>query len=242
MKAISFIPGSIAWFLLLVAAPSQSQENIMKANLFSLPLKNVSLQYERKILSRTSLALGFRWQPSGSLPLESALKNLTDDPEVERQIDNLTTGNFAITPEFRFYLGKKKSMRGFYVAPYLRYTRFTADLPFEYDDGGVTKIIPMSGSLNTFTGGLLMGTQFSLGKMLNLDWWIVGPAYGRSNGDITGQKSLSPSEQQSLRDELANLDVPLTKITYTVDANGATVHFKGPWAGIRTGLCLGFRF
>jgi hypothetical protein len=242
MKTNPFIPAVIAYFLLCFSAPSQSQQNVIKANLFSLPLKNVSLQYERKIISRTSAALGVRWQPSGSLPLESALKNLADDPEVERQIDNLTTGNFTVTPEVRFYLGKKKSMRGIYIAPHLRYARFTADLPFEYDDGGVTKTIPMSGSLNTITGGLLLGSQFSLGKLVYLDWWILGPAYGRSSGDISGKKTLSPSEQQSLRDELATLDVPLTKISYTVDANGATVYFKGPWAGIRTGLCLGFRF
>lgn len=53
---------------------------------------------------------------------------------------------------------------------------------------------------------------------------------------------MSPSEQQSLRDELNDLDIPLTRFTYTVDANGANMDIKGPWAGILTGINIGFRF
>ena len=67
----------------------------------------------------------------------------------------------------------------------------------------------------------MLGAQWQLSKALYLDWWILGPNYGNSNGDIAGTKTLSPTEQQSLRDELSMLDIPLTKYTYTVDGNGA---------------------
>ncbi len=88
----------------------------------------------------------------------------------------------------------------------------------------------------------MLGSQWKLKKYLYLDWWILGPHYGASKGSIVGKQSLSPSEQSSLKTELDQIDIPILKTTNTVDANGATVFFKGPWGGVRGGLCLGFRF
>lgn len=221
---------------------AHTAKNIIKLNLFALGLKNYSIQYERAIGKKASLLLGLRFMPKGTIPLISTIKDLADDAELERQLENINTGNIAFTPELRFYLGRKKENRGFYIAPFVRFSRYTADLLYEYDDAGTIKTIPLSGSLKTFTGGLLFGTQWRLGKWLYLDWWIFGPNYGKSDGILEGQKSLSNSEQQSLRDDLEELDIPLTEITYTVNANGALVNFNGPWAGVRAGLCIGIRF
>lgn len=218
------------------------KKNIVKLNLFALGLKNISVQYERVLSRKISLGLGIRYMPDGSLPFKSTFKNLIDEEDTKNQVDNITLGNFAITPEFRFYTGKKGAPRGFYIAPFVRFARYTTKLPFSYDDGGIKKTIDLSGSLSTVTGGILFGKQWQLGKYVSLDWWIFGPQYGTSNGKIDGKKTLTPSEQSSLREELDDLDIPLTKITYTVDGNGAVVNFKGPWAGIRSGLCLGIRF
>ncbi|MBK7376979.1 MAG: hypothetical protein IPJ02_15960 [Chitinophagaceae bacterium] len=51
---------------------------------------------------------------------------------------------------------------------------------------------------------------------------------------------MSPSEQQSLRDELTDVDIPMTKFTYTVDANRLPWILKAAWAGIRAGINIGF--
>ncbi len=220
------------------------KKNIVKLNLFALASKNISIQYERVVSRKISVGLGFRYMPEGSLPFKSQLKKIIgeEDTTLINQVDNITLGNFAITPEVRFYTGKKGAPRGFYIAPFVRFARYTTKLPFTYDDGGVKKSIDLSGSLSTVTGGILFGKQWKLGKSITLDWWLFGPQYGTSNGKIDGKKTLTPSEQTSLRQELADLDVPLTKITYTVDGNGAVVNFKGPWAGMRSGLCIGFIF
>ena len=53
---------------------------------------------------------------------------------------------------------------------------------------------------------------------------------------------MNAQEQQDLRDELNSMDIPLTKFTYVVDGNGAQMDIKGPWAGIRSGLAIAFRF
>ncbi len=219
-----------------------SPKNIVKINLLSLPLKNITLQYERAIAKKITVAGTFRYMPTGSIPLKNTFIRLADDPEAERQINNLNVGNKAFMPEIRFYLGKKGAFRGFYLGPFASIARYDADLLFEYDDNGTTETIPMKGNISALTGGLMVGAQFKLNSSLYLDWWILGPNYGGSNGDISGKKTLDASDQQSLRDELDNLDVPLTKFSYTVDGNGATVNFKGPWAGVRAGLCVGIRF
>lgn len=218
------------------------QKNLIKLNLFALALKNITLQYERAISKKTTIALTVREMPKGTLPFKNSFRNLIDSADTKEQIDNFKVGNFAIMPEIRFYLGKRGAYHGFYIAPFVSYAHYTAELPYKYNDNGTKKTIPLSGSVNTFTGGLMFGAQWQLGKAVYLDWWLFGPHYGSSNGSISGQQSLSPSEQTSLKADLDDLDVPLVKTTSTVNANGATLDFKGPWAGIRSGLAIGIRF
>lgn len=220
---------------------SYSGNNLVKINVLSLPLKNFSLGYEYIMGPKTSFGLGLRFMPKSGLPLKSAISNLMDDPDAERQLDELKTGNFAITPEVRFYLGKQV-LRGFYIAPFARYSSYTAELPFEFDVNGTTETIPLTGKLNTFTGGLLLGAQWRLGGNVYLDWWMLGPQYGTAKGNLDGKKSLNAQEQQELRNELQNIDIPFADTKTTVDANGARLDITGPWAGLRAGLCLGIRF
>lgn len=222
-------------------------ENLVKINLTALPLKNFSFQYERAISKKISAVIGLRFMKKGGLPLKSLFKDAIDDDELWNDINLVKTGNFAITPEVRFYMGQGV-FRGFYLAPFVRYAKYTANLPFEYEydhpvTGSIKEKIILDGKINTFTGGLLIGAQWKLSKLVYLDWWILGPHYGTSKGDIAGNKNLSPEEQEALRDQLKDFeDLPLVNTTSTVNDKGATVHFKGPWAGVRAGINLGFRF
>jgi hypothetical protein len=223
------------------------QRNIIKLNVAALFVKNFSFQYEHALSGKTSFALGFRLMPKSKLPLKSQIEDLIDNPGTWRNARNLSTGNFSITPEYRYYLGKGV-FQGLYLAPFVKYTNYTAELPFEFDVANpvtnemTTEMIPLEGTVNTYTGGILIGAQWQLSKLLSLDWWILGPNYGASRGHVTGQRALNAYEQQYLRNELEELDVPLTKKTYTVDENGTKVDFNGGWGGVRAGLSLGIRF
>ena len=217
-------------------------KNIIKLNLLALPFKNISVQYERAISPKFTAAITARVMPKSTLPFRSTISDYADDAELDRQLANTKVGNMAIMPEIRWYVGKKGAFRGFYLGAFANIGKFDADLLYEYDDVLTTKTIPLSGSVNTITGGLMLGAQWKLSKSFYLDWWILGPNYGSSRGDLSGKQKLTASEQESLRNELADLDIPLTDFTYQVDGNGATIDFKGPWAGVRSGLCIGFRF
>ena len=221
---------------------AQEEKNLVKWNLAALALKNFSFQYERAVGKKISVAGGLRFAPKSKLPFKSSLEKSIDDDETWESIKDFKTGNFAITPEVRFYMGKNV-FQGFYIAPFVRYAQYSADVPYKYEDNGISEVIPLSGNVNSFTGGVLFGAQWKLAKKIHLDWWILGPNYGSTSGSISGQKTLSAQEQQELREQLQDLeDLPLVNTKYTVDGNGVKVDFDGPWAGMRAGLSLGFRF
>jgi hypothetical protein len=234
-----------------LAAESTATERprpyMVKLNLLALPLNNFSLQFERAIGKKTAVGLGIRYMPESGIPLSGTVESLVDDPEAWNDLQQFKTGNIAFTPEVRFYMGKGV-FRGFYIAPFARYSKYSAELPISFDvsdENGntATQTMPLSGDLTTITGGVLFGAQWKLSKLIHLDWSILGPQYGGASGNIVGNRSLSAEEQTALREELQNLeDLPLVSTSYTVDNNGAKVDFKGPWAGVRSSLSIGFRF
>jgi hypothetical protein len=231
-------------------------QNLVKFNFGALALKNFSFQYERAVSKKIAVAMGLRFMPSSSLPFSSALEKQVD-AEAWDDIKHLKLSNFAVTPEVRFYMGKE-AFRGFYLAPFVRYsnhpakgvsfsyTYSTQEDPLNEKDGSIV----LNGNLSTFTGGLLIGSQWKLSKAVYFDWWILGPQYGSSSGKISGNSDhdFSAEEREALSEELTILKTDLNdsflniKSDYQVEGDRASMKIKGPWAGVRAGLCLGYRF
>ena len=227
---------------------SAEKMNFIKVNLTGLAFKNYSVQYERVINRKWSLAFAFRTMPTTHLPFKSQISKAvgTSNPETQTTIENMTLSNLAITPELRFYVGRHGYGRGFYIAPFYRFAKFkSSDITFTYKDNlNVSSRINLSGDITANTGGILFGIQRPLGKHLCLDLWLLGPHYGGGKGNFSGvsDKVLTPFEQDDLRQQLNDIDIPLTKKTVTVTATGANVNLDGPWGGIRSGISIGFRF
>lgn len=242
-------------FLFFTSAAQENKQeeyhkkNFVKINLTSIVLKNYSLQYEHAFTKSVAVALSYRTMPNSSIPFKKEIEKAAAEDGDQETIDairDLRIENFAITPEVRFYLGKKGWGRGFYIAPFYRYAEFRANnINFEYgDDPNVQNKIALSGKVTSNTGGLAFGAQWALGKVLVLDWTIFGPHYGGAKGDLSGASSrpLTPNEQQELRQELEDIDFPLTDKTVVVNASGASMKLDGPWAGVRAAISLGIRF
>tara|TARA_R110002049_G_scaffold13497_2_gene58306 strand:+ start:502 stop:1290 length:789 start_codon:yes stop_codon:yes gene_type:complete len=225
----------------------QNKKNIVKLSLTSLAFGNYQFQYERVLNKTFSVGISYATIPKDGIPFGNTIKNLADDdPDLINIIDNGNIGYTSFTPEIRIYTGKKGFGKGFYLAPFFRASKYTFDnISFEYDiDGGGTASLSTNGTLKANSFGLLLGSQFNLGKSIVLDWWIMGPHYGTSDGDLTGVSSetLSQTEQDALRDTLNDIDIPLVDIENNVNANGAEILISGPWAGVRAGLSIGYRF
>lgn len=225
----------------------QVKSNLIKLNLTAPILKNYAIQYERIINKRLSVALSGRIMPASTIPLKKLIKDevIREDNELVTDILNqVQFSNFAITPELRIYLGRKGYGHGFYVAPYYRFAKYKMHetaLSYEADQ---TYTVRLSGDLTGHTGGILLGSQWHLGKNISLDLWIAGPGIGGAKGNMVGiaNQTLPAEAQQELRTYLEDIDIPFAKEKVSVNANGARIDLSGSWAGVRTGILLAFRF
>lgn len=233
--------------IVLVAQEQPSGgSNLLKVNATSFFAKNISLQYERVIDKRMSVALGVRFMPKTGLPFRSTIENIAadDNPEAERLIRDARAGSFAITPEFRYYVGAGYG-KGFYLAPFVRYEHFNLESAYTFTapDNSIQRI-DFSGGSNAYGIGLMVGAQFRLGEHVYLDWWILGPYYNHHSLQLdAGGFSISDEEATVLRDELKKIELLNFDMQSTVTNTTASLKAGGSLGAIRgLGLCLSFRF
>ena len=232
-------------------APSDTianSKNLIKLNITSLLIKNYSLQYERILSRNISIALNFNIMPETTIPYTDNIFRWFDisDPEDQEMIENLLMSNYLITPEMRFYTGKKRYGNGFYISLFYQYGNYSVKnvlRKYEPDAGGEA-IMNTTGDVTSHTGGFMLGAQWALGKHMCLDWWILGPHFGVSSGNVLGLPStpLTEGDQQRVEDELNDIDIPMFEQTVNVTPEKVTMIFDGPWGGIRAGLSIGVRF
>ncbi len=223
------------------------KKNIFKINLTALVFKNFSFQYERVIGPKTSVALGIGIMPKSKLPFADKIQEeYGDDPDVKRAIDQTQLGNFSLTPEIRFYLGKKQAPAGFYIAPFLRYAHSSFEGPYTFTPSDQQlHTANVTGTINSIGGGLLLGTQWNLGKRVTLDWWIAGPIIGSTKGTLSGTdpKGIPAQDRAGVKQDIDDFDPPGLDFSGTVGANQIDVDIKGTYYGLRAfGICLGFKF
>lgn len=225
-------------------------KNIIKFNLFSPVLKSYSFQYERGLHPDISVALGIRFQPKSSVPFQSTIENLIDDSDDPDNtglqfVQQARLSGWAITPEFRYYFGKKP-LNGFYLAPFLRFggNNLRWDYNFEMEDG-TYKPVELSGSASSFSGGLLLGVQWHIKEYLVLDWWILGPQYGTYNINLSGTgdfSDLSSDERQQLKENIEGIGYSGHKFEVTISDKEVRAENRLGIPGIRTGFCIAFTF
>lgn len=251
MKKITYL--LLFAFVMLISSAAMAQsdsniskKNIIKLNLSSLVFKNISLQYERVLSRKTSVALGIGIMPKSGLPFAKTLKDrFGSNSDAARAIDDTKLSNFSITPEFRFYLGKK-APKGFYIAPFARYNTLKLDQMYRFTtSNNVNHVANIKGSINNFGGGLLFGAQWNLTKSLTLDWWIAGPIVGSTKGTLVGTdpQNIQPQDRANIKNDIEDVNLPGTKVTATVEQNKITANLSGPYYGLRAfGIVLGFKF
>jgi hypothetical protein len=232
----------------VAAVGAKRAKNFIKFNITSALIKNYSLQYERVISRSVSVAVTFRMMAVSGIPYSDNIIKRFDITDAKTQvvIENTNVGNYAITPEIRFYTGKKRYGNGFYLGLFYRYGHYTINnalIPYD-TDGGDEVTLDTSGDVSSHTGGFMLGAQWALGKHICLDWWMLGPHFGVSSGDFTSLSSgpLSEVDQQDIADEINDIDIPMFKKTVTVTSDKVRMSFDGPWGGIRAGLSLGVKF
>ncbi|MFM6954890.1 MAG: DUF3575 domain-containing protein [Sphingobacteriaceae bacterium] len=131
------------FILFSTTVSAQEVKNVVKINPLSAFYRIASVFYERALSEKTSVQLGIAF---------SAAK-----------FEDTKYSGLALTPEYRFYL-KKQAPRGVYLAPFVKYQRYTTS-------DNVDK-----GTYKSFGGGFMLGHQWVYKSSFVLDLFI-GPAY-----------------------------------------------------------------
>ncbi|HMO31805.1 MAG TPA: DUF3575 domain-containing protein [Lacibacter sp.] len=225
-------------------------KNIIKYNLSGTALSHYAIQYERVTTPRQSFALGLGISPNVGLPFkQTLLDQFGDNTDARRAIESTRFTKFTITPEYRFYVGKKGAPSGFYIAPFGRYTYMDLEQVYTFTPSSGREHKPLiNGTFRGVGGGVLFGSQWLLGKKQNivLDWWIAGPFIGSMNASFNGKddmSDMSAADKADLENDIESVELPLWKIDATVGNNVIDVKLTGPFYGVRAfGLSLGIRF
>lgn len=152
MKNLSLAGIMLAIFATGAFAQKPEPVNNIKVNLLSPLASTFSGFYERKIAPNASVQLGLSFTGA--------------------ELDDMKLNGWSITPEFRYYAGKKEAMQGFYVAPFMRFGNFEVSDDFAKAD------------LKSIGAGLLVGNQWIFRKGLSLDVFM-GPSYSSGNLKLT---------------------------------------------------------
>ncbi len=154
MKNLNLIVTAGFLFLSVTFSQAQKRDGI-KVNLLSPLMRTASFFYEHTLDEQSSLNVGFLY--TGMTPGDTKIRG------------------WALTPEYRFYLGNNPAPDGFYVAPYLRYQ----SLNFSYEEGTEDSEADLSG----IGGGLLIGRQWLFKDVVTYDLFF-GPSYVSANWDV----------------------------------------------------------
>ena len=221
-------------------------KNIFRWNIGSVALRNYHFTYERSLTKRFSASISYRTMAKGSLPFQDELSKKINSSNVD--FGNFQIGNTAWTLEGRVYLGLGR-MKGFYLAPYLRFASFDISAPVKYTvttgpAAGTSKQANFLGTIKSTSPGLMIGWQIQLATKVVLDLQLLGGHYGTSSGDLNFVAALSDDEKNALQtsiNDIKNKTDPF-KLSGTATNNGAIIKEDGPWFGIRSNIGIGIRF
>ncbi len=169
MKKISLL---IA-FCFVTIVGIQAQRSAVKLGLGGLFVTAPNLRFEQAVGDRMS------FQITGSYKFPSTIA--TGQVGDGLSLTDASISGFAIIPEFRFYFGKGNAgtIKGFYLAPYLKYHRYGTSTTTSFDytnpQGELLQLSPdLNLALGTFGGGLQVGYHWVIGEHFSLDWHFLG--------------------------------------------------------------------
>lgn len=230
---------------------TRENKNLVKINFVPLIWKTGSINYERKLSDKWTAGITANYRPESKVPFKSYLQDLFGDKNKNYldnafDIDKLSYGNWSLSPEFKFYPGKSGAFKGFYIASFFKYENVNIQydyyLNWDYNGLNFNTDLPLDGNLNSFTGGIYIGIQWKLSTNWYLDWQIIGGNYGSGKLEISAKQNLTQEQQKEIREFAQDLQEEMNQIKYDVNDQGAKIWGTIPWAGLRTGVSIGYSF
>ena len=131
--------------------------NFVKFNLVSPFLNSVTIAYERKTDTCTSLMFGASY--------------------INCTYNNIQYSGLALTPEYRFYMSSTESPAGFFVAPFVRYMYLSTrseNTSYDITGQGTTSLV--TGKNHNLGAGFILGKQWVFNDLVGIELF-AGPVY-----------------------------------------------------------------
>jgi len=220
-----------------------SQENVVKLGIPGLAIRNININYERVINDKQSFILNLGIQIPRPVPSFLGLE-LINDAKNEFK-------GYSIIPEYRFYTSSKKSSRGFYVAPYLKYNKYSATFSdsYDYSTGTQTETVNADalGSFSTIGAGVQLGVHWIISDIVSIDWYFLGLDLSRRSLNFeftTDEDGINYNDLASAIETNLKNNIPIIGSKVKTEAEGNTIITKVPFfsPGIRSGFSIGIAF
>lgn len=234
MKYPALLPALVCCLLLTIDVVAQQNRFQPERQSFAVGFAPFSL-----VLPGGKLNLRGEWAYSGnkSLSLLVSIPRTTPAPamvggkfdladDVSATLNRFTA--FGAVLEHRFYLGQN-AMRGFYLAPYSRYNRFTLERTTQID--GSPFKTTLKGSVGGLGFGAAAGVQFRLGDFFTVDATIVGVDFKWLNGSFSYASDDPETSLTAFREQVQETvgDIPFigSQLAAEIDGNAVKVRTPG---------------
>ena len=242
------------------AQPTTNQTKILplkppvaaiKLNLYNTIGGALSLAGEVRLTKSISLNLGYTQNQIGSGSVKAILKGFGDS-RLSNALDSNVVLNplktRTIIPEVRFYVGSQTALKGFYVAPYMRFLRSSTTAVITDVNN---KQYNTSATLNANRFGLMFGYQWIIKKHFVVDCGIGGLQLSKYKLVLRGGP-ISTADYKTVVDNTNSylLDAGLPTISTTAGYNVLfdddgylrPISVSTSLPGFRAALSVGYRF
>ncbi len=152
--------------LLLFTFSGFAQENVVKMSVTGLSYGDFSLSYERAVTPKSAINFTVGYiNPNVSL-LNSFEKTETSSGMVLRKLGS----GFHTSFDYKFYLSEGEGIKGFYIAPYLRFLNFNSTFSDEIDK----TYFDVDLRFSSIGLGFQMGYQWIVFDKVTIDWYFLG--------------------------------------------------------------------
>lgn len=228
----------ILLIIVLTSLSGFAQDNIIKLGVFGASYGDFSLTYERKVTPKSAINFTIGYMNPNLSVLDWFEVDYSSSGMVLRELKS----GFHSSFDYRFYLGEKEALNGFYIAPYLRYINYNSLFSDEING----KDFNVDVKFNSAGLGFQMGYQWIVHDNISIDWYFLGieGAYmwpkaiyttGESNFDYSTIKG-------SIQESISSIWYFRNKLVQTTNRDNQTVWIPSFIPLIRTGISIGYAF
>jgi hypothetical protein len=214
-----------------------SQDDILKTNISGPLIGEFTLGYERIINNKNTLNIkvGY-WKPI----MSPFFSGTTFEPRQYSYQDD--QGALEASVEFRFYMGKAESPRGFYIGPYFRNFNLSAQFTDEIEGD----IFDVDAKVHTYGIGAQLGYQWIIKDVFIIDFSFFGAGIDYYNLKLVYTIPRQGFNYSSIVDDIVNNFEDITylqnKMKNTVNPKNETTKIPFLFPGFRFSLGLGVAF